>query len=129
MAKIPTTPPKVDLSSFTERERERAPEEPCEPHLAHQPIEKRPSMGPEHPRVSPLHVVEWRPNDGGFLLHSRPSVDRLATSLGIDESLAFRAFDKTIIFGHWLSKTWELSLASKAFLFEKGFYYILVDYL
>ena len=86
-------------------------------------------MGPERARVSPLHVVEWRLDDGGFLLRSRPSVDRLATSLEIDESLAFRAFDKTIIFRHWLSKTWELALASKAFLFENGLYYILVDYL
>ena len=38
------------------------------------------------------------------LYWSRSSVDRLATPLGINESLAFRAFDKTIIFRHWLSK-------------------------
>ena len=47
-------------------------------------------------------------NDGGGFsasLRLRPGVNRLATPLGIDESLAFRAFDKTIIFGHWLSKT------------------------
>ena len=55
-------------------------------------------------------------------------VDKLATPLGIDEHLAFRVFDKTIIFGHWLPKTRKLALASGAFLFEKGFYYILVDY-
>ena len=63
-----------------------------------------------------------------FSCHLRPDVDRLATPLGIDESLAFTAFDKTIIFGHWLSKTQKLALASRGFPFEKGFYYILVDY-
>ena len=45
---------------------------------------------------------------GGFLFRrqgSRPSINRLVTPLGIDESLAFRAFDRTIIFGHWLLKT------------------------
>ena len=62
------------------------------------------------------------------ILQLRPSIDRLATPLGINESLAFRAFDKTIIFGHWLSKILKLALTSGAFLFEKGFYYILVDY-
>ena len=38
------------------------------------------------------------------LSRSRPGVDRLVAPLGIDESLAFIAFDKTIIFGHFLSK-------------------------
>ena len=74
-------------------------------------------------------MVKRRLDDGGFLLRLRPGVDRLATSLGINESFAFRAFDKTIIFGHWLSKTWKLALASETFLFENGFYYILVNYL
>ena len=59
-------------------------------------------------------------NDGGFLLRLRPCINRLATPLGIDESLAFRAFDKTIIFGHWLSKTQKLALASEAFLLKKA---------
>ena len=36
-----------------------------------------------------------------FYLKSRPGVDRLATPLGIDEILAFKAFDKTISFRHW----------------------------
>ena len=49
----------------------------------------------------------------------RLGVNRLATSLGIDESLAFRAFDKIIIFGHWLSKTQKLAFASGAFLLKK----------
>ena len=39
---------------------------------------------------------------------------------GHDESLAFRAFDKTIIFGHWLSKTQKLALATGAFLLKKA---------
>ena len=67
-------------------------------------------------------------NKGPTILRSRPGVDKLATPLRINKSLAFRAFDKTIIFGHWLPKTQKLALASGAFLFEKGFYYILVDY-
>ena len=50
----------------------------------------------------------------------RPGVNRLAIPLGIDESLAFRAFDKTIIFGHWLSKTQKLALASRDFLLKKA---------
>ena len=33
---------------------------------------------------------------------------------------ALRAFDKTIIFGHWLSKTQKLALASGAFLLKKA---------
>ena len=45
------------------------------------------------------------------------------TLLGIDESLAFRAFDKTIIFGHWLLKTQKLALAPGPFPFEKDLYY------
>ena len=50
---------------------------------------------------------------------SRPGVDRLATPLGIDEILAFKAFDKTISFRHWLSKTQKLALASEAFLLKR----------
>ena len=57
-----------------------------------------------------------------FLLsRSRLGIDRLVTLLGIDESLAFRAFDKTIIFGHWLSKTQKLALAFEAFLLKKAY--------
>ena len=47
---------------------------------------------------------------------------------GYLESLAFRTFDKILIFGHWLSKTLKLALASGTFHFEKCFYYILVNY-
>ena len=50
----------------------------------------------------PRRVVEQRPNNGSPF--SRPGIDRLVTPLGIDESLAFRAFDEIIIFGHWLPK-------------------------
>ena len=66
-------------------------------------------------------MVKQRHGSGG-LSASRlgPSVDKLATMLGIDESLAFRAFDRTIIFKHWLSKTQKLALASEAFLSEKA---------
>ena len=63
-------------------------------------------------------------NDGGDVFapsQSRLGVDRLTTPLGIDESLAFRAFDKTIIFGHWLSKTQKLALAFEAFLLKKAY--------
>ena len=49
-----------------------------------------------------------------------PGVDKLTAPLGINESLTFRAFDKTIIFGHWLSKTQKLALASEAFLLKKA---------
>ena len=76
----------------------------------------------------PRRVVERRPDNGGFSLQQRPSVDKLATPLGIDESLAFRAFDKTIIFGHWLSKNMGIGISLWGFPFEKGFYYILADY-
>ena len=52
------------------------------------------------------------------------------TPLGIDESLAFRAFDKSVIFGHWLSKHsnwhwppghffWKRSLLHPSRLFSK----------
>ena len=47
---------------------------------------------------------------------------------GYLESLGFRTFDKILIFGHWLSKTLKLALASGTFHFEKCFYYILVNY-
>jgi len=64
-----------------------------------------------------------RNGGGGFSasVSIEAGVDRLATPLGIDESLAFRAFDKTIIFGHWLSKTLKLALASRAFLLKNAF--------
>ena len=52
-----------------------------------------PSTGPAHAGALPRQVVERRPDDGGFPIRSRPSVDRLAASLGIDESLAFRSLD------------------------------------
>ena len=80
---------------------------------------KEPSTGPVHAKASPWWVVERRLG-GGFTLHLRPGIDRLETSLGIYKSLAFRAFDETIIFGHWLLKTRKLALASRAFLLEKA---------
>ena len=59
-------------------------------------------------------------NDGGGFSASVPieaSVNRLAIPLGIDESLAFRAFDKTIIFGHWLLKNTEIGIGLRGFSF------------
>ena len=50
----------------------------------------------------------------------KSSVDRLATPLGRHESLAFRAFDKIVIFGHWVSKAHKLALAFGAFLLKKA---------
>ena len=76
-------------------------------------------MDPAHAGASPRRVVERRP-DSGFPAVRGLSVNRLVTSLGVDESLAFRAFDKTIIFGHWLSKTHKLALASGVFLLKKA---------
>ena len=108
------------IPSSTEREGERAPEALHEPHH----YQEGPPTGPVHVGASPRCMVERRP----IFNCSWPDIDKLATSLGINESLAFRAFDKAIIFGNWLSKTRKLALASGAFLFEKGFYYILVDY-
>ena len=71
--------------------------------------------------LSPRRVVERRHGSSGFSAQPvEAGVDRLATSLGIDESLAFRAFEKTIIFGHWLSKTQKLELASVTFLLKKS---------
>ena len=100
----------------------------------------------EHPKPRTKHTIisiralQWGPvrvgavattsgrtrahNDGGGVFapsQSRLGIDRLATPLGIDESLAFRAFDKTIIFGHWLSKTQKLALAFEAFLLKKAY--------
>ena len=121
--------PKVDLPSSTKRESTRSLRKPCHTHCIHAyPItiilRKGPPMGPVYVRE---HCHSRWLNEGprqrsGFspLRFSRPSINRLATSLGIDESLAFRAFDKTIIFGHWLSKTQKLALASGAFLLKKA---------
>ena len=86
----------------------------------------------EAPRTREHRHGEWS-NEGMaaavFLLRfSRPGVDRLVAPLGINKSLAFTTFDKTIIFEHWLSKTQKLASAPEAFLLRKGFYYILVDY-
>ena len=53
------------------------------------------------------------------LSRSRPGVDRLATPLGIDKSLAFKDFDNPIIF-EMLSKKMKLALASGAFLLKKA---------
>ena len=47
---------------------------------------------------------------------------------GYLESLAFKAFDKILIFGYWLSKTLKLALAFRAFLLENAFTISLVNY-
>ena len=47
---------------------------------------------------------------------------------GYLESLAFKAFDKILIFGYWLSKTLKLALAFGAFLLENAFTISLVNY-
>ena len=87
----------------------------------HLHIREGPSNGAMHTReLSPRRVVERRHGSSGFSAQPvEAGVDRLATSLGIDESLAFRVFDKIIIFEHWLSKTQKLALTSKAFLLKK----------
>jgi len=72
------------------------------------------------PRAGGSIATAGRPNDGGFPFRLRLGDDKLATPLEIDENLAFRAFDKTIIFGHGLSKTHKLALAFKAFLLKKA---------
>ena len=56
-------------------------------------------------------------NKGPTILRSRPGVDKLATPLRINKSLAFRAFDKTIIFGHWLLKNTEIGIGLRGFSF------------
>ena len=84
--------------------RERAPEASREAHMyTHR---EGPPIGPwacgscSHSGWSNEAVVAMV-----FLLsQSRPGVNRLVTLLGIDKSSTFRAFDKTIIFGHWLSE-------------------------
>ena len=98
-----------------ERKRERASEALCEPHN----YWEGPSMGLARAGASPWRVVERRPSR--FLTVWGLGINILATSLGIDERLAFRGFDKTIIFRHWLSKTQKLALASGAFLLKKAF--------
>ena len=44
------------------------------------------------------------------------------------ESLAFRAFDEILIFGHWLSKMLKLALALGAFFLKNAFTISLVNY-
>ena len=100
--------------------RERAPEASREAHMyTHR---EGPPIGPwacgscSHSGWSNEAVVAMV-----FLLsQSRPGVNKLVTLLGIDKSSTFRAFDKTIIFGHWLSKTYKLALTSGAFLLKKA---------
>ena len=78
-------------------------------------------QAPTRAGALPRRVVKRRPhNDSGFPPRLRPGVDKLVTPMGVDESLAFRAFDKTIIFGHWISNTQKLALASGAFLLKKA---------
>ena len=71
------------------------------------------------------HHNEWSNEDTAATVFPlsplRPSINKLATPLGIDESLTFRVFDKTIIFGHWLWKTRKLALPSRAFLLKNTF--------
>ena len=88
------------------------------------------NAAPRAQELLPWQVVELGPTTLAAVFSppfwSRPGVNKLATPLGIDESLAFRAFDKTIIFGHWLSKQ-RIGIGLRGSLFEKGFYYILVN--
>ena len=81
-------------------------------------IQEGPPIGHARAGASPQRVVKRRANDGSSFL--RLSVDRLVTLLGIDESLASRSFDKTMIFGHWLSKTRKLALAFGDFLLKNA---------
>ena len=106
------------IPSSTKRESTRSSaRNTCTPSHRQEPTNRAPHIR----ELSPRRVVKQRHGSGG-LSASRlgPSVDKLATMLGIDESLAFRAFDRTIIFKHWLSKTQKLALASEAFLSEKA---------
>ena len=105
------------------KERERAPEASRERHTHHILFKKGPPLGPRA-RGSCRH--NWWSNLGAMVVvfplsRSRLGIDRLETPLGIDESLAFRAFDKTIIFRHWLSKTQKLALAFEAFLLKNAY--------
>ena len=88
-----------------------------------------------HPRydTSPYHSctsqemkAHERRHDGW--LSSREASTGWWLHWGHLESLAFRAFNRILIFGHWLSKTLKLALASGAFFFENCFYYILANY-
>ena len=108
--------------THTERERERASEAPRKQYMHHISFERGLLTGPR--AIGSCRHGGWS-NEGRAttvfpLSRSRLGVDRLVTLLGIDESLAFRAFDKTIIFGHWLSKTQKLALASRVFLLKKA---------
>ena len=131
MSQILATTPKVDLPFHNKRERKSTlclvrtmPHTVTHAHTA-PIIQEGPSTGPACAGVLPRLVVKQRPRRISIF---GLGVDRLETLLRIDESLAFRAFHKTIIYGHWLSKTQKLALASGAFLLKKAFYYILVDY-
>ena len=46
---------------------------------------------------------------------------QIGDSIEDTSSLAFRAFDKILLFGHWLSKTLKLALAFGAFLLKLAF--------
>ena len=84
--------------------RERAPEAPRKTHTLI--IEKGLQWAPRMQELLPRQVVKRWHSGSSFSAtdQGRASTDwRL--HWGYDESLAFRAFDKIIIFGHWLSKT------------------------
>ena len=68
MAKIPATPLKVDLSSSTKRERERAPEAPHEPQKI---IEKGFQWAPR----TQEHRHDGWSKEGLTVLYSGPGVD------------------------------------------------------
>ena len=82
-------------------ERERVPEALREPH--HHILRGALQQGPALAGAIAMAGGRTRAriNSSGFSapFRSRPGVDKLVTPLGINESLAFRAFDKTIIFG------------------------------
>ena len=74
MAKIPATPPKVDLPSSTERERERE----IETHHSKLRTDNQsyghregPPMGPMRAGVSPRQMVRRRPNGSPFWVGRR----------------------------------------------------------
>ena len=75
-----------------------------------------------------IFKCDWSHTRGKTLIHSTQApkfaivqsarehhCDGWLNDWGYLESLAFRAFDKILIVGHWLSKTLKLALASKAF--------------
>ena len=81
-----------------------------------------------HPRydTSPYHSSTSREMKAHERRHDGWSSNREASTgwrlhWGNLESLAFRGFNRILIFGHWLSKTLKLALASGAFFLKIAF--------